>query len=310
MAVMYRTPGYTEHRMQPTGCRCNYELTSEQIRAFKNSYRRYRCSPAFFCALLYHFVAGVVATLGTSARHQRPACVTTSSCIWGVRPHGRSDGGIAYIYDKKSLPSFFRAMLRIERGGLLLLSTIVPFAIGLCSVLSAASFFGAAMPSLTFSIQNVDFGRHDLITFTLLNIVTFGIGEEAGWRGLALPLLQKRYGALLAAVILSVFWAGWHLPLFLYRPGYVGLDAGGIAGWLVSLLTGSILLSWLFSRSRGSILLCAVFHATVDVAFTYPGTDVMAVSVMGTLITLLGIAAAIHLYRRPLQTDTPKPLSN
>jgi uncharacterized protein len=51
--------------------------------------------------------------------------------------------------------------------------------------------------------------------------VIFGFGvnflantcEEIGWRGFALPHLQKRHNALLATLIVGTLWGLWHLPL-------------------------------------------------------------------------------------------------
>ncbi|MCS6889961.1 MAG: CPBP family intramembrane metalloprotease, partial [Chloroflexus sp.] len=38
-------------------------------------------------------------------------------------------------------------------------------------------------------------------------ILTFGIGEETGWRGFAIPRLQARYSARDAALIVGLLWA-------------------------------------------------------------------------------------------------------
>ena len=39
--------------------------------------------------------------------------------------------------------------------------------------------------------------------------------EEFGWRGLALPLLQKAVAPIWAGLILGAIWGLWHLPAFL-----------------------------------------------------------------------------------------------
>jgi len=141
--------------------------------------------------------------------------------------------------------------------------------------------------------RTAEYPEFGIVAFTLFNLFTFGFGEETGWRGYALPRLQSRYSALVATAILTVFWALWHLPLFAYRPGYTGMDLAAIGGWFLSIFTGAVLLSWLFNWTRGSILVVAIFHATIDVAFTSDlsplvvTTTGIAVTVWGLLVVLL-----------------------
>ena len=39
--------------------------------------------------------------------------------------------------------------------------------------------------------------------------------EEIGWRGLALPLLQRKMAPIWAALVCGIVWAVWHLPAFM-----------------------------------------------------------------------------------------------
>ena len=48
----------------------------------------------------------------------------------------------------------------------------------------------------------------------LLLIFVGALGEETGWRGYALPQLQRRFSPLTSSLILAVVWFGWHLPQF------------------------------------------------------------------------------------------------
>lgn len=143
------------------------------------------------------------------------------------------------------------------------------------------------------------FGRSDefpglgLIGVWLLQTLTFGIGEEAGWRGFALPRLQSRHNALSATLRLTLFWACWHIPVFFYRPGYAGMGPGEITGWFFSLLTGAILLTWLFNSSRGSILIVALFHGCIDVAFTSGTAGAAVMNTMGFLTVIWAITVLV-----------------
>jgi membrane protease YdiL (CAAX protease family) len=90
-------------------------------------------------------------------------------------------------------------------------------------------------------------------------ILTFGIGEETGWRGFALPKLQKGRSALSATIILWFFWALWHLPLFFYS-----YDVSILPGFLIGLLAGAIVFTWLYNSTDGSVLMVALWHGAFN----------------------------------------------
>ena len=76
----------------------------------------------------------------------------------------------------------------------------------------------------------------------------------------------------------------------------------GIMGWVFSLLTGSILLTWLYNSSKASILICAVFHSTIDIAFTADLAGINVVNYMGFLITVWGILTILIFRPKNLAT--------
>lgn len=85
--------------------------------------------------------------------------------------------------------------------------------------------------------------------------------EEFGWRGLALPLLQRKFAPLWAGLILGVVWAIWHLPAFLLSG--TQQSQWSFSGFFAGCLAISIIATALFNHSRGSILLSAFFHFTL-----------------------------------------------
>lgn len=167
-----------------------------------------------------------------------------------------------------------------------------PFVLSLGTALIQLTISGQ-IPAMSGLGKSREFPELGIVGFFAYNLLFFGWGEETGWRGYALPRFQQKFNALASSLLLTVFWALWHWPLFFYRPGYTGMDIGGIAGWVFSLLTGSILLSWLFNSARGSILVCAIFHTTVDIAFTSDFTGPGMVQYTGMLITFWGIATVL-----------------
>jgi uncharacterized protein len=163
-------------------------------------------------------------------------------------------------------------------------------------LLGISVFINASLNYTEFNLKGTDiskeFPEFGLVAFFLYNVAYFGYGEETGWRGYALPELQKKFNPFISSILLTFGWAIWHLPLFFYRPGYSSMDLAGAAGWFFSLLTGSILLTWMFNRSK-SILVCVIFHATIDIAFTSKISDASITAITGVLITVWGLVTLL-----------------
>lgn len=194
---------------------------------------------------------------------------------------------------------------------------LIYFAIALLSPLllffiaSLISYFINNEP-LSFSglFITKEFPQMNPFIFFIYNLLFFGFGEEVGWRGFALPRLQNKMNALVSSIVLTLFWALWHLPLFFYREGFTTMSIAGIFGWIFSLLTGSILSTWLYNSSRGSILICAVFHTTIDIAFTADFADKNIMNYMGFLITVWGIITIIIFKPKNLSSTLTKGYNN
>ncbi len=125
--------------------------------------------------------------------------------------------------------------------------------------------------------------------WALLTLVG-GYGEEAGWRGFALPTLQRRHGPLAASLIVAVFWALWHAPSFPVIETYRGLPLAALPMFFVGLACGSIVLTWLYNRSGGSIGLVALWHGTFNLA---SGTEAARGTIAAIVSTLIVLQAAV-----------------
>ena len=98
----------------------------------------------------------------------------------------------------------------------------------------------------------------------------FAFGEEIGWRGYALPLLNQRFGFWRAATILGIVWAVWHYPKLLSSPFVQSLDQAApfIGLFTLQVLIANYFLCWLFLRSNLSVVVAALFHATFNTVAT------------------------------------------
>ncbi len=111
-------------------------------------------------------------------------------------------------------------------------------------------------------LGDIDYLPHPGILGVLgLWLLTFGLGEETGWRGFALPRLQAGRSAFSAALIIGVLHTFWHLPAFFFRDTYTAMGLLlGLPMLLVSVVSASLIMTWLYNGTHGSLLMVVLFH--------------------------------------------------
>jgi membrane protease YdiL (CAAX protease family) len=91
-------------------------------------------------------------------------------------------------------------------------------------------------------------------------VLAFFLGtiEEFGWRGLALPLLQRKMAPFWAGLVVGIIWAAWHIPAFLMSETvYSAWSAVPYFGGVIAV---SVILTPMFNSARGSLLIAYLYH--------------------------------------------------
>lgn len=169
--------------------------------------------------------------------------------------------------------------------GVILLSPLIPFIVlALISGMATGDYI-----SLTQFGRVAELPGVSGLTGWFIWLLTFGLGEEVGWRGFALPRLQRHYSARTASLILGLLWAGWHIPAFFYNyePSLLAVIA-----FTVSILSGTALLTWLYNSSSGSVLATIVWHGTYNAAVA------SAEGIVAAGVTAIFILAVIFIARQ------------
>lgn len=96
----------------------------------------------------------------------------------------------------------------------------------------------------------------------LLAMLFIGPIEELGWRGVALPLLQRRLAPLWSSLLLGLVIAIWHTPSFLLS----GTKQSAWDFWpfFFGVIAISVILTPMFNAARGSLLVAFLFHAQMN----------------------------------------------
>lgn len=119
------------------------------------------------------------------------------------------------------------------------------------------------------------------------------LGEEPGWRGYALPRLEKRFGPVVGTLLVGLIWTGWHLPLFLVS----GWTSSPIWTYALMLCSLSLIMTFCFNLTGFSVIAAIAAHAAFNTVSKFlggllEGAEIGIQVSFETLLALCGLAVA------------------
>ncbi len=133
-------------------------------------------------------------------------------------------------------------------------------------------------------ISGYEKGAPLFVIVILIPMMLFGGGlEEAGWRYILQPELEKKYKFIVSTIIVSIIWWLWHLPLFYiqgvsqYGQNYFafGINVLGLSFALASI-----------RKNTKSVWLCVLFHC---IANSLSGIYLIYNNIIGNIITTIAL---------------------
>ena len=200
---------------------------------------------------------------------------------------------VAYVlsaaYSRVPSVRQYLASLIQARGvwGWMLLACVVLAGLGVLSIVISNMLGRQSIHPSALPFKGWTLAKMVVITFLYQFFFFNGTGEEIGWRGFALPRLQARTSPLIAGLVLTFFWAAWHV--FFWKAG--GEPVSTWRYWqetFIRLFPATMLINWFYNHSRGSILVAGVTHAAGNTVFAYmPRVDWTVHTALGYVFVLV-----------------------
>ncbi len=266
-------------------------------------------SYAFFWLVIGLFVAIVVGVLrqqpSTLPAWLMPLVVIAGSwmpALAAVIVTGTLDG-------RDGIRTLFTKFLRFRLPAKWYVAALIPFGLAFVAALIYKLAGAAAVAGVTLSLS--------FVVALVVSTLPGAVGEEAGWRGFALPRLLERYSPLKAGLVLGIVWAGWHLPVMV-AGGYSGLSLllYGVF-FTLGIISVSVVMTWIYARTSKSLVPMVIAHLSVNVGLALigvgaagSGSTLALTAIMYSLVCLTAIAvwAAGGLSPRPISLKSvPRP---
>jgi membrane protease YdiL (CAAX protease family) len=179
---------------------------------------------------------------------------------------------------KTGVQNLLKGLLRWRVG---LVWYIVVLLGALMLLITAKSITELLGLSATVPTQPVDLSPYVVLGFAVNFFAT--TCEEIGWRGFALPRLQKRHSAFIATLIVGTLWAFWHLPI-VFLVGNPMAEYPFL--WFILIVTNAFIYTWIYNSTQGSLLLVALLHGSLNIF----GAFISGVSPIADVLLNCGVA--------------------
>ena len=105
-----------------------------------------------------------------------------------------------------------------------------------------------------------------MITFIIPFILFFfsALTEQIGWMGYAFEPMEQKHGTFNATLMLGIFWALWHVPMYIFTFPNAGL----IIAPLFGIVMLRFIMVWFFKQTNHSVFVVIVLHAIYNVCLT------------------------------------------
>lgn len=157
-------------------------------------------------------------------------------------------------------------------------------------------------------LANTDTLVHASTPCALCGVVSWPLGrEELGWRGYALPTLQKRLGALGASLVVGTMWSLWHSwPIATPGGGsFRELVEPAFFTWLTYELSNSMLMAWLYNSTHGSLPIAWASHVGLSLGQNF--VDKHPIPFDSFVLAFCGAATLVVLLNGPRNLSRTDP---
>lgn len=160
-------------------------------------------------------------------------------------------------------------------------------------ILSFSMINNTPLNAITYiSISNV-------VQVFILVLTSGALGEELGWRGYALNILQKKQIPLIAGLVVGVIWGLWHLPLMIIS-GYSGVElVYYMIAFMVAIISTSIIITFFYNKSK-NILVAMWIHFWFNFLLKIVVIDILPLMIYTSIGYLVLATIIVLLYKNEL----------